>query len=131
MRENMGLYRGKRSDNGEWVEGNVDFNLSRTLVYIRTPREKYADVNMVYLSTVGQYIGRSDINGKRMFEGDIVKSANFVAVVGYSPVYAAFVLEIWYKGKADDVLLFNDELVGDLEIIGNIHDNPELLEVMK
>lgn len=85
--------------------------------------------------TVGQYTGLTDKNGKKIFEGDIVKREytlwhsetkktreTQIGVVSYSNKDCSFCLDkVCYLGKSWD---------GEtLEIIGNIHDNPELLEV--
>ena len=78
-------------------------------------------------STVGQYVGLTDKNGKKIFEGDIVEGFDFCADDdGYGVV-------TWDDGG---FLVFNGSLCGsfvenyngrDFEVIGNIHDNPELI----
>lgn len=116
------LFRGKRTDNGEWIEGYLDANSTTKLVFIRTPREIYTDVNMVDPSTIGQYTGLKDKNSKRIFEGDILRSG-YICVVKYGEFNCACCDGVygWYFDGGDIRLC---ELY---EVIGNIHDNPELI----
>ena len=82
--------------------------------------------------TVGQYTGLTDKNGKRIFEGDIVKHYNRmqepeaydVGCIYYDDVHCK-----WRRTKTDDVDKFNPEIRKNskYEVIGNIHDNPELI----
>ena len=80
MREGMGLYRGKRLNNGEWVEGNLltgndgppDADYAEILV-----KNKHG-YNVIWcevdMETIGQWTGLVDKNGVKVFEGDIVES---------------------------------------------------------
>lgn len=152
------LFRGKRADNGEWVYG----------YYIRygwTRQEKdyivpsYASdlyAKEVIPETVGQYTGLTDKNGKKIFEGDILKFDDEIwssyytscgteydswkienyGVVGFDDDYAKydFVKYKYNENSVEADLHENNtiefaDFVKDLEVIGNAHDNPELLEV--
>lgn len=81
---------------------------------------------LVAPESVGQYTGLKDKNGKRIFEGDIVTFKTSVCtfkpcVIEYSNTYARFVARIEDRCyPMDDAFVY--------EIIGNIHDNPELLQ---
>lgn len=82
----------------------------------------------VYTGTVGQYTGLTDKNGTRIFEGDIVEGADFTAEDGGYGV-------VEYNDGAFEVNgnnitgTFHDNYWGrEFEVIGNIHDNPELFE---
>ena len=70
------LFRGKRSDNGEWVEGCFIKSLSST-VYGYITRSMSDSSVRVHLGTIGQFTGSIDINGKKIYEGDIVKFNRF------------------------------------------------------
>lgn len=134
------LFRGKRLDNGEWVQGNLDYNLSHKLVFIRTPTEKYANVNMVAPDTVGQYTGLTDRNGVKIFEGDCIKVSDYEEIGaicygkhrqpcddccgGHIGFYVDWVHEVSKELFRKDLGYWADKV----EIIGNIHDNPEMLK---
>ena len=123
------LFRGKRTDNGEWVEGYLcECHHKDTGKYDYAIQEMFENgyiMHEVIPETVGQYTGLTDKNGNRIFEGDICKhrsnySGNtIISVVTYTDGhFLALVCE--NSGF---------ELSEKLEVIGNIHDNPELLEV--
>lgn len=137
------LFRGKRKDNGEWVEGD--------LVRLRDGARTISCIygfGEVIPSTVGQYTGLTDKNGRRIFEGDLLR---------YSYEYPG---SPWLKGREltdedyhigavfwqewrgtwavcsrgknrnmnQDVFVYSRN-PNRVEVIGNVHDNPELLEV--
>ena len=122
---NRYIFRGKRKDNNEWVEGDLmQWNDGTMRICVEIDdNEKTAAT--VIPETVGQCTGLTDKNGKKIFEGDICKhrsnySGNIViSVVTYTDGhFLALVCE--NSGF---------ELSEKLEVIGNIYDNPELLEV--
>lgn len=125
------LFKGKRKDNGEWIEGFY-VCLGNDLHYILTGKldltkhcvmfEKHA----VIPETVGQYTGLTDKNGKKIFEGDVVNfktTAYFFknCRINYESQFARFcaIDNKGYEYPMDKT--FNNE------IIGNVFDNPELL----
>lgn len=122
------LFRGKRKDNGEWVKGSFWDEIPGKLGGIA----QYGSCvfHHIDLETVGQFTGLIDKNGAKVFDGDIVKvlqgKDKGVAYVGFENgsfmlyprtgnIYERTLWAYWY----------ND---WDVEIIGNIHDNTELLE---
>ena len=126
------LFRGKRLDNGDWVYGYYVHigPVSCQRAYIIPEYASSLYVNEVDPSTVGQYTGLKDKNGKRIFDGDIAKvlqgKDKDIAYVGFENgafmlyprtgnIYERTLWSYWY----------ND---WDVEVIGNITDNPELLE---
>ena len=131
------LFRGKRKDTGKWVEGWVTsqfkkFSEGEILTRIKSKIFGGGEY-LVDTQTVGQYTGLTDKNGKKIFEGDILVAhldVNYpedetIAVI----VWANNAWCIQELGAEPDII-GDDELKNDgWEIIGNIHDNPGLLEV--
>ena len=130
------LFRGKRVDNGEWVEGYFCADAIEQLYgcntgmdgFIRRFNPEIHKSNMfeVDRETVGQFTGLTDRNGVKIFEGDIVKYFDdWIGKVGYDSYSALFAVS-FVDGDYD---YFGSVACGDCEVIGNIYDNPELLEV--
>lgn len=116
------LFRGKTSNTGEWIVGDYEhFYLSNgeLVVYISDWGKKAAQV---ITETVGQYTGLTDKNGTKIFEGDIVKGT----FLGFPMPVHNYILAINWQ---EDVAGWRANYFEDVEVIGNIHDNPELLEV--
>lgn len=128
------LFRGKLVDDEEWVEGyyahikDVWKGRESHRIYSGTAEtdcgEFYEDFFEVDPSTVGEYTGLTDKNGKKIFEGDIVK----LQMPGYEMNGQIIFEEATFYIMEDDVceVLWYEE--AKFEVIGNIHDNPELLE---
>ncbi len=111
-------FRGKRIDNDEWVYGYMTV----------TPQSEHHFIGsgtmgtwiIVYPETVGQYTGPKDKNGKEIYGGDIIQTATgSTSVVEWSDIHVT-----WIIGEE---FLFEMNFARD-EIIGNIHDNPELIK---
>ena len=119
------LFRGKRKDNGEWVEGFYFENFDKCYImstkYLDNPITKF--IFEVLPETVGQYIGLPDKKDKKIFEGDIVRERGGESYQGYYEIDNVLTVKI------PDILV-NFEMSYDCEykIIGNIYDNPELIE---
>lgn len=120
------LFRGKRLDNGELVDGNLFVSDTDRRTYILAGSRIVTIEWEVDPSTVGQYTGLVDKNGRRIFEGDIVKSIETkeTGVVQFFPEHSAFM--VWCKSSNEVGFLY--ECTSIAGVIGNIHDNPELLE---
>ena len=140
------LFRGKRIDNGEWVEGdfiapyfispcqNSELYINETYVNGKSVDGIVWCQGSFYRiapSTVGQYTGLTDKNGKRSWEGDIIKwDYAYNEGKSYQVIYdvggACFSASREHNGDNTSTIFYNDEQYA--EVIGNIHDNQELLE---
>ena len=122
------LFRGKRIDNGEWVEGDF-VHLPHGVVILANG---YANIDP---ETVGQYTGLKDKNGVKILEGDVVKKKdvlhhNEVQIKGEKYVIQNESGCWWGIQKMTDYKRaeFLSSFCCSCEVIGNIHDNPELLK---
>lgn len=135
------LFRGKRLDDGEWVCGSFSPDAREVRGskfempgFIRNYDFEYDGLCLVIThevdrKTVGQYTGLRDKNGKRIFEGDIVRcgTGRICKVTFFiSPGVSGF--DLVAIGGFDAPPPYNWALFTDTEVIGNIHDNPELQE---
>ena len=151
--EDRYLYRAKRTDNGEWVQG-VPFEIEGKQVILIKDNENllrvhYLEENMwnaeIYVievdkSTICQCTGLRDKNGKLIWENDIVKKefytdydncANSEEYIGIVKITdCAWVIET-IRDKCTrpifETMSYSED-VKHFEIIGNVFDNPELLE---
>ena len=129
------LFKGKTTK-GEWVEGlptrkhPLDKEINRIQLlddYYENDITMFFCVKDIIPETVGQYTGLPDINNRKIFEGDIVKSYNAagkmdgIGVVHWSDLFAS-----WHI--AENRSMYSGR-IASYEVIGNVHDNPELLEV--
>lgn len=137
-------FRGKRIDNNEWVYGSLLIDEIQKSFYITDNKEGRA--YKVKPETIGQYTGLHDKNGKDIFEGDIVTGAdypfidegkqNYIGIVVFYEDVAQFGYEYKCVNKdkkgisngINNEFEANEKLIcEDLEVIGNVTDNPELL----
>ena len=121
------LFRGKRADNGEWETGSLVIirdGCSDKKVFLADKMTGYH--TPVIPETVGQYTGLTDKNGVRIFEGDIIQSleSSVTGLVQWFPEHSAFM--VWCKSANEVGFLYECAYI--IKVIGNIHENPELLD---
>ena len=142
------LFRGKRTDNGEWIEGYLNQHrggvifdcccnaISANDYYIndwvaKIDTDLYGCVYKVIPETVGQFTGLTDKNGVKIFEGDILhcvsKLDNAKMVVIFECGEYRMVLAEKFKDYIGNCGFYAITCF-EKEVIGNIHDNPELLK---
>ena len=136
------LFRGKRVDNGEFAYGYVGVFKGTTQIYVPFTEEEEKENeghifsvigglwHTVIPETVSQFTGLTDKNDKKIFEGDIVEhhiQGNILVnrgVVNWDEKSARWAYQLNTMNPC--FALYNPSA---FEVIGNIHDNPELLEV--
>ena len=151
------LFRGKRVDNGEWVEGYYsaeEFN-PMTCKIEHIPRIQQLGSCTSYgidLSTVGQYTGLTDKNGVKIFEGDILRSNNNPKDIRQVIFGEFMVIDFETESETDEVTGWYCDVIPtdalsrtrpfcltlpltdyyihqcNMEVVGNIHDNPDMLK---
>lgn len=126
-------FRGKRTDDGEWVYGDLFQPLGHYPIIINTEPDNKGKVAYirtgVQKETVGQFTGLTDKNGKAIYEGDIVQS-KLKRLRKYDEILQICFANSEYCGKdkyGSSTSLSLLEEYHTLEVIGNIHDNPELI----
>lgn len=121
------LFRGKRVYNGQWVYGY--YSLDRSSHYIINDGQiQFENTQLVRPQTIGQFTGLLDKNGNKIFEGDILKCispndgnefiSDFIATLANGITFKSIEL-------CKDMIIHEYEWM-EVQIIGNIHDNPEL-----
>lgn len=144
--ERVVKFRGKRVSNGEWLYGDLMHdNIGGCYIYPLECDNLYKE-NAVLPESVGQFTGLHDKNGKEIYEGDIVRNKEiggygleYLGVVRYYEEDCRFGIDTTAINKFTKRVLFSvgESIINDghytitytneYELLGNIHDNPNLL----
>ncbi|EAC2727374.1 hypothetical protein AFS53_14790 [Listeria monocytogenes] len=127
-------FRGKRIDNGEWVYGNLmQFEDSATFIFADERKGAstltYAhfiinNMHAIDEKTIGQYTERQDINNNKIFEKDIATCQFFdKKITGV----IEFIEYMWAVNDRKNQRLYQLNEVSNIEVVGNVEENPELL----
>ena len=137
------LFRGQDAVTREWIYGCYVDNRDRgRCPPIIVPKNGNPHIYVVP-ETVGQFTGLTDKNGKKIFEGDIFTSDYFKNGLEFEVVFSdgsfcgkcyrtglfplGFTNDYYETGDDDDDFYYPEDYTSHIQIIGNIHDNPEML----
>ena len=127
------LFRGKDAETGKWIYGWVFGEKAESIIELDTQYVSEEGVEAYYTSvvipeTVGQYTGLDDKNGVKIFEGDVVRYLNSIESGNGVVIFdACAFLFNWIDIDEIDSLLRYFQCSKELEVIGNVHDNPEAM----
>lgn len=132
------LFKAKQIDNGEWIEGSlIDLDIDSGYCYIVQPYKKASILPIIFLitdrmklvdpETLCQFTGLCDKNGNKIWENDILRlDDGTVLKVSWHHFKASWVIS--KKGWLYNHFFGEAVEPEDIEAIGNIFDNPELLQ---
>ena len=140
------IFRGKSTRNGKWLYGSYihqteyfgDTAECHYIVECCPAKFNFKMMNYfpIDFETVGQYTGLTDKNGKKIFEGDIIKYKNTDGIK-FNGVALTVIGKVVYNEKNASFAISGKDEIGakhydyfpikNIEVIGNIFDNPELL----
>ena len=128
-------FRGKRLDNGEWVYGSLTVRLVDGYLdhskkcyfiqydYMNNYGQVFTDKFEVDPSTIGQFTGLVDKNGKKIYEGDVVKGKEWERGTSHRHIgIVEYISSSFRSVGINKYLGYHGSVDGSYEVIGNIHD---------
>lgn len=128
-------FRGKRLDNGEWVYGSLTVRLVDGYLdhskkcyfiqydYMNNYGQVFTDKFEVDTSTIGQFTGLVDKNGKKIYEGDVVKGKEWERGTSHRHIgIVEYISSSFRSVGINKYLGYHGSVDGSYEVIGNIHD---------
>lgn len=127
------LFKAKRTDNGEWVEGDLVHSVYKFNDVCVGKYGSEIGMHQVEPDTLCQYTGLTDKNGNKIWENDVVRYYDDLAemekedLIKWNETHASFTR--LHESKMGLQYLYIDECIANrCEVIGNIFDNADLLE---
>ena len=132
------LFKAKRIDNGEWVEGYYlrdQYHIGgKDIIFYRKDSDRFTVyTNIIDIETICQFTGLTDKNGNKIWENDIFQYTDEAMVtqkdlIEYNETHASFVRLRNTEKLGLQYLWIDEATCNHGEVIGNIFDNPELLQ---
>ena len=130
------LFKAKRIDNSEWAEGSYAyaFNEDENCHVVGIMKECHYIVErggnllLIDKNTICQYTGLTDKDGSKIWENDIVKCQDVLGKINWNETHASFVILADENGNMRYYYIDECLAKDDIEVIGNIFDNPELIK---
>jgi len=121
----IAMHRGKWRKEGCFMEGYLCYTPSKNEIGLQTIET--SGIVPVIPETVGEFTGRLDVNGKRIYEGDIVQYGAGLWVVEYNAGKMGFT----FRNIRNDAILPGYAVTAATKVVGNIHENPEILRMKR
>lgn len=128
------LFKAKRKDNGEWVEGLIwkkKYNTNKIFISCFPDEDDNEEAYVIDTDTICQYTGLTDKNGNKIWENDVVFVTDDDGNSGQIDTGLGeieFLEGLWYISGRVQNSLYDINKCFQIKVIGNIFDNPELLE---
>lgn len=126
MSRPLNKFKAKRSDNGEWVSGDLMRCSTNDKLYIVVENRAFRYIP----STLSEYTGRKDSSGTEIYNGDILILSGYRCVVDWNKTICAYCVRFSFEKELGMKPLGSWlEECRECEVIGNIIDNPELIKI--
>ena len=120
-------FRGQQINTNQWIYGYLYRNKG---LYVICENIRYAEEEPILLDTIGQYTGLKDKNGKKIYEGDILEWEDGFGIHHDIVVWDEYEWALQY-GQEQKWVRSIFTIYYDAEVIGNVWDNPELIDKSK